>query len=135
MENTNNELLQEQETVTATTNWDEALEKECWTAPNVDVYETPDEYVLSANMPGVVKENVKIKYEDNSLIIMGKVEYKELLSRKYILNESQLGNFYRRFKISNSIDDQKISARLENGQLIINLPKHERAKPKDIEIR
>jgi len=120
---------------TQTTNWDEALENENWIAPIVDIFETSDDFVLVANMPGVKKENVKIKIEDGSLLIMGKVEYDNLFNRNYILNESQIGNFYRKFQISESIDDTKIEARLENGQLVVHLPKHERAKPKNIEIK
>jgi len=115
--------------------WQEALDKECWVAPVVDIYETTDEYTLVAFMPGVTKENVKIKMEDGNLIVMGKVDYDTLLGRNYVLNESQVGNFYRKFQISDSIDDSKIDAKLENGQLIVNLPKHERAKPKNIEIK
>ncbi len=116
-------------------NWQEALEKECWVAPVVDIYETNDDYTLVACMPGVSKENVKIKMEDGNLIVMGKVDYDTLLERNYVLNESQIGNFYRKFQISESIDDSRIEAKLENGQLIVSLPKHERAKPKNIEIK
>jgi len=118
-----------------TTNWDEALENESWIAPVVDIFETEDDFTLIANMPGVKKENVKIKIEDGSLLIMGKVEYVNLLQRNFVLNESQIGNFYRKFQISDNIDDSKIEAKLENGQLVVHLPKHERAKPKNIEIK
>jgi HSP20 family molecular chaperone IbpA len=120
---------------TAVDNWQEALEKECWVAPVVDIYETNEDYTLIASMPGVTKENVKIKMEDGNLIVMGKIDYDTLLERNYVLNESQIGNFYRKFQISESIDDSRIEAKLENGQLIVNLPKHERAKPKNIEIK
>ncbi|MDP4196329.1 MAG: Hsp20/alpha crystallin family protein, partial [Bacteroidota bacterium] len=94
-----------------------------------------DEYTLSANMPGVSKENVKIKIEDGNMTIMGKVDYENLLSKKCILSENEIGNFYRKFRISESIDESKIQAKLENGQLIVNMPKHERVKPKTIEIK
>jgi len=118
-----------------TTNWDNALENENWIAPVVDIFETEEDFILVANMPGVNKENVKIKIEDGSLLIMGKVNYENLINENYILNESQIGNFYRKFQISESIDDARIEAKLENGQLIVHLPKHERAKPKNIEIK
>jgi HSP20 family molecular chaperone IbpA len=127
----NQEQVQEKQEV----NWEEALEKECWVAPLVDIFETEDEYTLSANMPGVSKENVKIKIEDGNMTIMGKVDYESLLSKKCILSENEIGNFYRKFRISESIDDSKIQAKLENGQLIVNMPKHERVKPKTIEIK
>lgn len=115
--------------------WDEALENEPWVAPLVDIYETVDDYYLTANMPGVSKENVKIKLEEGFLVIMGRVNVDEAKNRKYVLNEIEEGNYYRRFKISESIDEQKIDAKLENGVLNIKLPKHERVKPKSIEIK
>lgn len=115
--------------------WDEALENEPWVAPLVDIYETADEYYLNANMPGVSKENVKIKLEEGFLVVMGRVNFNESKDRKYVLNEIEEGNYYRRFKISDSIDEQKIDAKLENGVLSVKLPKHERLKPKSIEIK
>lgn len=118
-----------------TPNWEEALENECWIAPLVDIYETENEYVLTANMPGVSKENIKIKIEDGDMVLMGKIDYDTILNRRYILSETELGNYYRKFKISDSIDESKIEAKFEYGQLIIVMPKHERVKPKNIEIK
>jgi HSP20 family protein len=115
--------------------WEAAIGGECCYAPSVNIYESADEYVLTADMPGLGKEDVRIKVENGSLTIMGKVKFKEMMNRKYILNESELGNYYRKFNISDSIDETKIEAKMENGQLTISLPKHERVKPKIIEIK
>jgi len=115
--------------------WDEALEKESWVAPLIDIYETEDDFFLNAYMPGVKKEDVKIKLEDGNLVIMGRIDYDETVNKKYVLQGTVLGNYYRRFKISDSIDETKIDAKLENGILNIKLPKHERVKPKTIEIK
>ncbi len=115
--------------------WEQALEKESWVAPLVDIYETDDDFYLLAYMPGVKKENVKIKLEDGSLVIMGRINYDEEISRNYILKETETGNFYRKFKISDTINESKIDAHLEDGVLTVRLPKHERIKPKTIEIK
>lgn len=115
--------------------WEEALENECWVAPLVDIYETDNDYYLNAYMPGVSKDNLKIKLEDEHLVIMGRINYDEAVNRKYVLKETETGNFYRRFKISDSIDESKIDAKFENGVLEVKLPKHERVKPKTIEIK
>lgn len=115
--------------------WDEALERESWIAPLVDIYETNDDYFLTALMPGVNKENVKIKLEEGQLVIMGRIDYDSAVNRRYVLHETEIGNYYRRFKISNSVDESKIDAKLENGILNVKLPKHERVKPKTIEIK
>ena len=115
--------------------WETVLENECTVAPLVDIYETDDDFAIVANMPGVTKENVKLKLEEESLTIFGKINYDEAVSRKYVLNENAVGNYYRKFRISNSIDETKISAKYENGQLIVNLPKHDRLKPRTINIQ
>ncbi|MGE5399861.1 MAG: Hsp20/alpha crystallin family protein [Ignavibacteriales bacterium] len=129
----NKDMVQVQEAHTI--NWDEAFEKESWVSPLVDIFETEDAYTLVANMPGVSKDNVRVKLEDGDLVVMGKIDYEYLINRKFVLNETQIGNYYRKFRISDSIDDSKIDARMENGQLTIHLPKHERMKPKSIEIK
>jgi len=116
-------------------NWDEALERESWIAPLVDIYETVDNYFLSAQMPGVKKEDVKIKLEDGSLVIMGRIDYAASFNNRYVLKETETGNFYRRFKISDSVDEARIDAKLDNGILNVKLPKHDRLKPKTIEIK
>lgn len=121
--------------VTTQKSWEEALENEAWVAPLVDINENKDEYNLIAQMPGVSKENVKIKLEDGYLLIMGRINFIDTISKKYILKESATGNYYRRFKISDSVDESKIDAKLENGVLTVNLPKHDRVKPKTIEIK
>lgn len=115
--------------------WEELLETERVVAPFVDIFETKDDYYLVANMPGTTKDNVQIKIEEDSLVIFGKVNYDDIMSRKYILSETEPGNYYRKFRISESINDSGIEAKYENGQLTLRLPKHERVKPKIINIR
>jgi HSP20 family protein len=115
--------------------WENILETERSCDPIVDIYETVDEYVLVANVPGVRKENIKLNIEDGSLTIFGKIDYLEAVNRKYILNESELANYYRRFKLSDSINIEKADAFYENGQLFVKLPKHDYVKPRNITIK
>ena len=98
------------------------FQKEAVFAPFVNIYETSNDFVLVANMPGVSKDDVKLKLD-------------EAVNRKYILNEAGGGNYFRKFKISNSIDESKIDAKFENGQLVVTLPKHDRIKPRSINIK
>ena len=51
------------------------------------------------------------------------------------MKETRLGNYYRKFNISNSINVEKIDAVMDNGIMTVTLPKHERVKPKNIEIK
>ncbi len=115
--------------------WDEALENESWINPVVDIYETGEEFCLTAQMPGVEKNNMKIKLEDGNLIVMGRIDYEEVINRKFTLKESEIGNYFRKFKLSDSVDHSKINANYENGLLTIKLPKLENKKPIDIEIK
>ena len=114
--------------------WDEALEKESWIAPMVNIYETENDFHLTAFMPDVKRDDIKIKLEEGSLVLMGRINYEEAVNRKYILNEYTVGNYYRKFKISDTVDESKIEAKFENGVLTVTLPKHDRVKPRTIEI-
>lgn len=117
------------------TNWDEALKKEIWIAPFVNLNETENDFCLAVYMPGVSKENIKIKVEADSIIIMGRKNYGEQLQREYILKEFDLGNYYRRFRIADTVDVTRIDAEYKDGVLAITLPKHERVKPRNINIK
>lgn len=122
-------------TVEEKRSWEEALEKESWVAPLVDIYETNDDYYLVANMPGVEKEDVKVKIEEGDLVIMGRVNFLGEMQRKYLMKEIDSSNYYRKFKLSESVDNEKINAKMESGRLHVHLPKVERVKPKTIEIK
>jgi HSP20 family protein len=113
---------------------EEILSRENSILPASDIYENEEEYVMIVNMPGVSRNEVQVKVVDESLIVFGKINYEDVVNREYILNENELGNFYRKFKISASIDKEKISARYDNGQLVVNLPKSEKIKPRTIDI-
>jgi len=102
--------------------------------PSSDIYENADEYILVANMPGVSRSEVQVKVIEESLIVFGRINYDETINRDYILNENELGNYFRKFKISDSIDKANISAKYDNGQLIVHLPKSEKTKPRTIDI-
>jgi HSP20 family protein len=113
---------------------EEILRTENNVSPSTDIYENADEFVLITNMPGVSRSEVKVKVIDDSLIVFGKINYEEAINRNYILNENEIGNYFRKFKISDSIDKDKITAKYDNGQLIVQLPKSEKLKPRTIDI-
>ncbi len=113
---------------------EEILSTQNSVSPSTDIYENPDEFMLIANMAGVPRSKVQVKVINDSLIVFGKINYDEAVNRNYILNENEVGNYFRKFKISDSIDETKISAKYDNGQLIVTLPKHEKVKPKKIDI-
>lgn len=113
---------------------DELLRTENYISPLVDIIEMPDEFVLTANMPGISRKNIQVKVDDKSLVLFGRIDYKEAINRKYILNENEIGNYYRQFNISDTIDETKIEAKYDNGLLMVKLPKHDKAKLRTINI-
>ena len=130
--NENKELVSVKEFSSQSIN--ELLKTQNSVSPVVDIYETENDFILIANLPGVERNNVQVKLDDGQLIVFGKINFQEAVNKKYILNENEIGNYYRSFKISDSIDNEKINARYDNGQLVLTLPKHERAKPRKIDI-
>jgi HSP20 family protein len=113
---------------------DEILRKQNSILPSSDIYENADEFILVANMPGVSRNEIQVKVIDDSLIIFGKINYDEVITRDYILNENEIGNYFRKFRISDTINKTKINAKYDNGQLIVHLPKNESLKPRTIDI-
>jgi HSP20 family protein len=132
MSENNNEVIKVDEDKKS---WESVFDTECCYTPLVDIFETDDAFILSADMPGVKKENVSLKLEDGSMMLFGKINYNEELNRRYILKEKETGHFFRKFKIADSIDKSKISANFADGRLTVSLPKHERIKPRIINIK
>ena len=102
--------------------------------PLVDIYESNDDFILVANMPGVKKDGIEVKLAEGNLTIYGRVEREEVASESFVLREINEGNYYRVFRVSDSIDVNKIKAKIEDGVLTLTLPKHERVKPREIPI-
>ena len=131
--NTNRELIS-LKTFTASS-IEELLQTQNVVTPLVDIVEQNDEFILIANLPGLQRDYLQVKVEESNLVIFGKIGYDTASTRKYILQENEIGNYYRLFKISDTIDKNKISAKYDNGQLIVSLPKTKNAKPRTIEIQ
>ena len=133
-----NKLQENKEIITAKNfnynSIEEILKTQNSILPASDIYENTDEFILVSNMPGVQRSEVQVKVVNGSLVIFGKINYDEAVNRNYILNENEPGNFFRKFKISDSIDETRIKAKYDNGQLIVILPKHDRIKPREIDI-
>jgi HSP20 family protein len=101
--------------------------------PLVDIESMQDGYVLYAEMPGVSKDGIEVSVENGDLLIVGHRRPLEV-SGEPIYRESRLYDFRRVYELDPSIDTSRISARIENGLLIVNLPKAEKVKPRRIEV-
>lgn len=110
----------------------ETRERGRYLVPPVDIYETENELVVVADMPGVAREEVSLDVNDGILTIEGRA--KHLLEADPQVREYRLQTFYRQFQLGEQIDQEKINASLKNGVLTISLPKAEKAKPKQIQV-
>ena len=102
-------------------------------APPVDVYETPDMVVLLADVPGLAKENLRLDVEDDEVTISGAFEETDSGGEK-LIDECTYGEYRRTFILADTIDREKITAKLNDGVLTVTLPKREKVKPRKIEI-
>ena len=103
-------------------------------APDVNIYETPDQYVLQAEMPGVTREGLEVTLEGNTLTFVGR-RSEHSLPGNVLYQESRTINFRRVFELDPAIDAEKVSASMDQGILTLTLPKSARVKPRKIEIR
>jgi HSP20 family protein len=106
-----------------------------WT-PAVDIAEHDDEYIVRVELPGVLKDDVKITLESNILTIRGdKKQQKETKKADYHRVERSYGSFQRSFTLPTTVKSDQIDATFKDGILSISLPKAEEAKPKQIDVK
>jgi HSP20 family protein len=108
-------------------------DQERYIQPPVDIYETPDGLTLLADLPGVAPGELDVRLEDSILTIRAKA--KHAVTGEPIYHEFELVNFFRQFELSDRVDQGKITARLNHGVLTLELPKAEKAKPRQITVQ
>jgi HSP20 family molecular chaperone IbpA len=102
--------------------------------PVVDIFETENEIRLLADMPGVKPEDLNIDLRDDILTIIGDVQPWEAAGEADLLVEYEIGRFYRQFTLAETIDQDRIEAKLADGVLNLTLPKHAKATPRKITV-
>jgi len=105
-------------------------------APSVDVLETAEDFQVKAELPEVMKEDVKVSVDGGTLRIQGeRKQEKEEKGKKWHRVERNYGSFLRTFTLPENIDDAKVQAEFKDGILNVRLPKSEKAKPKSVEVK
>ena len=113
---------------------DETTRPGSYFQPAVDIFETKDELVLVADMPGVPPDGVDVDLEGDELSIEGRVRSGEYDGLKPLYVEYGVGGYYRRFTLGEMIDRDGIKAQMKNGVLVLKLPKAERARARRITV-
>src|ERR1051325_2143151 len=105
-------------------------------APLVDITEDDKEYLITAELPQVNKNDVKVTLENGILQIQGerKIE-KDEKGRKYHRVEQAYGSFVRSFSMPDDADASKINAEFRDGLLRVHIAKSEHAKPRTVEVK
>lgn len=104
--------------------------------PRVNVYENQDGYALALDLPGMAKDNVDVRFGDNTVTVSGErpappTEAKARLLRQ----EREEGGFETTYRFPAKVNSGAAQAKLENGILLVRVPKAEEAKPKIIPIQ
>ncbi len=102
-------------------------------APEVNILENKEGYMLQAEMPGVNKDGLEITLEGNEMTIIGH-RHVQPLAGQPLFRESREADFRRVFELDPAIDTAKVSARMDQGVLTLTLPKSERVKPRRITV-
>lgn len=104
--------------------------------PPIDLEETEEEYILSAEIPGIKKEDVNISISNNQVVLSGEIfEEKDEQQANYHLKERTRGRFSRSFTLPSAVDSENAEATYKDGILTLRIPKAEEARPKQIPIK
>ncbi len=108
-------------------------EAPAYITPRVDITETQEGYELRAEMPGVDKRGLELVLDGNELTLLG-TKSAPPDNLELIYRESSPFNYRRRFELDPAIDSVKVEATMEQGVLLLHLPKAERVKPRRISV-
>jgi HSP20 family molecular chaperone IbpA len=105
-------------------------------APNVDIIEEKDKWLVVADVPGARAENIDIQYEQGQLTINASVPPRRQESEThYLVREYGIGDYHRCFRLGEGVDAGRIEADVSNGVLTVHLPKSEAVLPKKIAVK
>jgi HSP20 family protein len=102
--------------------------------PPVDVYETPGQYVVTAELPGLSRDDIQIEVREGELTIRGQRPTPDVPPDAYHRMERLQGAFARAFAFADPIDPERISADFKDGVLTVTLPKSARTAARRITV-
>jgi HSP20 family protein len=102
----------------------------------IDMYQTPNEVVIKAALPGIKPEDVDIGISGDTLTIKGEAKVEEEIEEEdYLCQEHRYGSFSRSVTLPSSLSTDKAEADFENGMLTLTIPKAEEVKPRMIKVK
>ncbi len=107
-----------------------------WSAPAIDMYQTDDDVVVKAALPGFKADEVQINVTGDMLTLKGEMKHEEDKQDKaWHIREQRWNTFERSVTLPTDVKADKASADFENGILTVTLPKAEEVKPKTITVK
>jgi HSP20 family molecular chaperone IbpA len=103
--------------------------------PDVDIVERKDEFVVTADLPGVDGSTVQVRLEDGVLLIDADLATRPDPEWSPLYAEYRAGGYHREFRLSDAIDPDRIQAAMRDGVLELKLPKTERHRPRQITVQ
>jgi len=104
--------------------------------PAVDVYQTKDDVIVKATVPGISPEDIDVSITGDMLTIKGEFKQEEKVEKEqYVYQERRFGQFCRQVSLPTLVKADKAVAEYEHGVLTLKLPKVEEAKPKGIKVK
>jgi len=104
-------------------------------SPPIDIYETDEDIIVTAELPGVKREEIEVTVAGDKLILKGnRTRERDSNGEQFHRMERQYGSFYRSFNLPHATDPDAINARLSQGVLYVTLPKRTSGKAERIEI-
>lgn len=102
--------------------------------PPIDIHESEIGLVLEADLPGVSLETLELQVEDNKLTLFGRVKSTLPEDAMPAHQEYHVGDFLRSFILSDNVDHERVTAKLNNGVLRVELPRSEQSEPRRIQV-
>ena len=107
-----------------------------WSSPAIDMYQTDNDVVVKAALPGFKPDEVQINVTGDILTIKGEVKHEEEKKDKsWHIREQRWGSFERSLRLPTGVISDRAKADFDNGILTIGLPKSEEVKPKTITVK
>jgi HSP20 family protein len=104
-------------------------------APQCDVYETPDAFILQVDLPGATKDSMVVRIEDGTLTIDAPIQRHHRENATLLVSELQTRGYHREFRFGSGVDPNRVEAYVENGVLSLKVHKTDEARAREVPIK
>jgi HSP20 family molecular chaperone IbpA len=108
---------------------------ETYYQPRADIWETPDEYLIELDVPGVRSDQVELNFNQGVLTLDAHVPARQPENVEWLRCEYGIGSFRRNFRVGDEIDANAIHAEMANGVLTVHLPRAQQARARRIPLK